>query len=373
MTDRIKGSNLPFINLSKENLRLIYDALEAEQAGKMIFALTDYVYDGIEPNFETKIEKSVWNNILMLIDRKAESYFKKAAANRENGKKGGRHKKNNDIAPNEEYNNTIEISAQNNDFKAPTSHDNNTDDTNYQNTIESASEAKEMGNTGILQDTELIGTLKNEQFEVMKGKTTIEIEEQDLTNEEIVKRVSNDFVNDLKINAYNLWVEMNDRYRNGESYQNLWKKWVDMWRPYICTDRRIELQGDITSAVVNRYGKRYSKELKERQRDTTTVTKSNEDPQNEVLNDNFDNYSEYLNNFLDENEQRINGWVNAITNGIVYKTNVTEFPKEMAIKNIEKIITDLGTDTKDALDFKEYMTEIITDSIRRKRYEKEIR
>ena len=72
MSDRIKNSNLPFINLSKENLILIYDALEAEQAGKMIFALTEYIYDGIEPNFETKIEKSVWNNILMLIDRKAE-------------------------------------------------------------------------------------------------------------------------------------------------------------------------------------------------------------------------------------------------------------------------------------------------------------
>ena len=260
---------------------------------------------------------------------------------------------------------------QKSDFKAPTSHVNDIDDTNYQNTIESASEAKEMGNTGILQDTELIGTLKNEQFEVMKGKTTIEIEEQDLTNEEIVKRASNDFVNHYKIDAYNLWVEMNDRYSNGESYQNLWEKWVDMWRPFICTDRRIELQGEITSVVVNRYGKRYSKELKERQSNTTTVAKSNADPQNEVLNDSFDNYSEDLNNFLDENEQRINGWVNAITNGIVYKTNITEFPKEMAIKNIEKIITDLGTDTKDALDFKEYMTEIITDSIRRKRYEKE--
>lgn len=123
MTDRIKGSNLPFINLSKENLRLIYDALEAEQAGKMIFALTEYVYDGIEPNFETKIEKSVWNNILMLIDRKAESYFKKATANRENGKKGGRPKKNNDITPNEDFDNTLttglpkKIEEQQNDTK----------------------------------------------------------------------------------------------------------------------------------------------------------------------------------------------------------------------------------------------------------------
>ena len=107
MSDRIKNSNLPFINLSKENLILIYDALEAEQAGKMIFALTEYVYNGIEPNFETKIEKSVWNNIILLIDRKAESYYKKARANRENGKKGGSQKKNNDITHNEEFDNTL--------------------------------------------------------------------------------------------------------------------------------------------------------------------------------------------------------------------------------------------------------------------------
>lgn len=90
------------------------------------------------------------------------------------------------------------------------------------------------------------------------------------------------------------------------------------------------------------------------------------------LSDTFDNYSKDLNYFLDENEQRINGWVSAISNGIVYKSNITEFPKEMAIKNIEKIITEYGTITKDALDFKEYMTERITDSIRQKRYERAV-
>ena len=92
MTNRIKNADLPFINLSKENLILIYDSLEAEQAGKMLFALTDYIYKGIEPTFESKIEKGVWNNIMLLIDRKAESYFKKAEVARENGKKGGRPK-----------------------------------------------------------------------------------------------------------------------------------------------------------------------------------------------------------------------------------------------------------------------------------------
>ena len=150
---------------------------------------------------------------------------------------------------------------QKSDFKATTSHDNDIDDTNYHNAIESVTEVKEMGNTGILQDNEIIGSIENKQFEVMKGKTTIEIEEQDLTNEEIVKRASNDFVNHYKIDAYNLWVELNDSHRNGESYQNLWKKWVDMWRPFICTDRRIELQGEITDAACQRYYKRYKKEM----------------------------------------------------------------------------------------------------------------
>lgn len=115
MTDRIKGSNIPFINLSKENLNLMLDALEENQAGKIMFALARYIYEGIEPSFETKIEKSVWNNILMLIDRKADSYFKKAAANRENGRKGGRPKKEitEDIQPNTEFENQ-EITEENN-------------------------------------------------------------------------------------------------------------------------------------------------------------------------------------------------------------------------------------------------------------------
>ena len=245
---------------------------------------------------------------------------------------------------------------QKSDFKAQISHVNDTDDTNYQNTIESVSEVKEMGNTGILQDTELIGTLKIEQFEAMKGKTTIEIEEQDLTNDEIVKRASNDFVNHYKIDAYNLWVEMNDRNRNGESYQILWKKWIDMWRPYICTDRRIELQAEITSAVVKRYGKRYFKELKERQNDTITVTKSNADPQNEVLNDDYDNYSEDLNEVLDENSKVINNAVTRIARAQMFQSKESEYIIDQAIKKIDSICATLKDD-KDKLDFERYINE----------------
>jgi hypothetical protein len=91
--DRLRNSNIPFINLSKENLILIYDSLEAEQAGNMLFKLTEYLYQGTEPTFDTKIEKSVWNNVMLLVNRKAEGYFTKAEVARENGKKGGRPRK----------------------------------------------------------------------------------------------------------------------------------------------------------------------------------------------------------------------------------------------------------------------------------------
>lgn len=245
---------------------------------------------------------------------------------------------------------------QNNDFNTPTIPDNYTDNTNYQNTIENVTEGEEMGDTGNLQDNELIGTIKREKFEIMKGKITIEIEEQDLTNEEIVKRASNDFVNHYKIDAYNLWVEINDRNRNGESYQILWKKWVDMWRPYICTDRRIELQADITSAVVKRYGKRYFKELKERQSDTTTVTKSNANPNNADLSDNFDNYSEELNAVLDEHSKVINNAVTRIARAQMFQSKESEYIINEAIKKLDSICATLNDD-KDKLDFERYINE----------------
>lgn len=258
---------------------------------------------------------------------------------------------------------------QNNDFKTHTSPDN----TNYQNTIENVTEDEEMRNTDILQDNELIGTIQSEQFEVMKGKIAIEIEEQDLTNEEIVKRASDDFVNHYKIDSYNLWVEINDRHRNGESYQILWKKWVDMWRPYICTSRRIELQADITSAVVKRYGKRYFKELKERQSDTTTVTKSNTDPQNAVLNDNFDNYSEDLNAVLDEHSKVINNAVTRIVRAQMFQSKESEYIINEAIKKLDSICATLNDD-KDKLDFERYINErmdLITEDLKNATEDKE--
>ena len=268
MPDRIKGSNLPFINLSKENLRLIYDALEAEQAGKMIFALTEYIYDGIEPNFETKIEKSVWNNILMLIDRKAESYFKKATANRENGKKGGRPKKNNDF--------------QKSDFKAYISPDNNTDNTNYHNSIESVPNA-----------------------------TKTSITEEDKTNGSM-------YIGTIK--------ELEDKTKARESCQS----------------------------------------------NTKDAAKVEIEAQNADLNDNFDNYSERLYNLIDDNIAKIRQSTDILAQKQIeigsQMDNTVAFHRNV-LYDLRK---RLGWDTKDGLDFQQFIDEEINRKTAQIRYERAI-
>lgn len=73
--NRLQNSNLPFINLSKENLFLLCDMLELDEIGVLIVAIKEYLYEGKEPNLNTKPLKSAWSQVLMLIDRKADSYF----------------------------------------------------------------------------------------------------------------------------------------------------------------------------------------------------------------------------------------------------------------------------------------------------------
>lgn len=207
----------------------------------------------------------------------------------------------------------------------------------------------------IVADDNLIGIISIEKFENMKGNIAIEIEEQDFTNEEIIKRASDDFVNQMKINAYTVWVELNDRYRNGEentsTYQILWKKWVDMWRPYICTDRRIELQAEITSTVVKRYGKRY---LKERQPDTQDDAKTEIGQQNADLSDTFDNFSEELNALLDEYGKVIDNAVTRMIRAELFPSKDSEYNISTATKKLDDLCGRLTTD-KDKADYQKYV------------------
>lgn len=74
--NRLQNSNLPFINLSKENLFLLCDTIELDEIGLIITALKDYIYDGVEPNFERKALIGAWKQVLLLVDRKADGCFK---------------------------------------------------------------------------------------------------------------------------------------------------------------------------------------------------------------------------------------------------------------------------------------------------------
>ena len=71
----LKKSNIPFLSLGKENLMLLTDMLEKEEIGEMMISIYQYVYEGIEPDFKTKAMKSVWNNMLATMERKASGYF----------------------------------------------------------------------------------------------------------------------------------------------------------------------------------------------------------------------------------------------------------------------------------------------------------
>lgn len=85
------------------------------------------------------------------------------------------------------------------------------------------------------------------------------------TDEEFIKKVSNDFVVKEGIEGYTLFTELNNRWRNGEEgtycFEALWKKWVNKWRPYLDNKRAIDLAGEITEKACNRYYKRYKKEV----------------------------------------------------------------------------------------------------------------
>ena len=97
---KIKNSDIPFLTLSKENIFTICNSLENDEIGIIFKAFMDFVYLGIEPTFDKKYMRGIFDGVLQTMERKAEGCF----ASRENGKKGGRPKKNNtDLQPNTDF------------------------------------------------------------------------------------------------------------------------------------------------------------------------------------------------------------------------------------------------------------------------------
>jgi hypothetical protein len=97
---KIKNSDIPFVTISKENMFTICNSLEYDEIGIIFKAFMDFVYFGIEPTFEKKYMRGIFDGVLQTMERKAEGCF----ASRENGKKGGRKPKNNtELQPNTDF------------------------------------------------------------------------------------------------------------------------------------------------------------------------------------------------------------------------------------------------------------------------------
>lgn len=89
----LRNSQISYFNISKESLKLIIDSLESEEIETLLQGLYEFLYEDKEPIFNSKMLISVWNHIISTGERLSKGYLKKIEVARENGKKGGRPKK----------------------------------------------------------------------------------------------------------------------------------------------------------------------------------------------------------------------------------------------------------------------------------------
>lgn len=69
-------SKLNALQISRECLQMINETLEPAQAGEIIMALYQYFYEGIEPNFETKLMNGIWKTCLTFTQSKADAFMR---------------------------------------------------------------------------------------------------------------------------------------------------------------------------------------------------------------------------------------------------------------------------------------------------------
>lgn len=69
-----KLREIPFVNVSVENLMLANDMLDREQKGELLEMIIDAVLNDSSPTSENKCVSGVFNQFMAVINRKAESY-----------------------------------------------------------------------------------------------------------------------------------------------------------------------------------------------------------------------------------------------------------------------------------------------------------
>ena len=85
--NNLKNSNIPYTQISKEVWVSITRTLENEQIGELMTAFCEYVYNGVVPNFNTKVMRGQWDLLIENSERMAQTYFKKVDNARESAKK----------------------------------------------------------------------------------------------------------------------------------------------------------------------------------------------------------------------------------------------------------------------------------------------
>lgn len=139
---QIKGSNLPSININKQSL-LLLNRLDGDEIKTVLNAIQQYVYKGEEIEVDEGLQ-IILESVLDNIEHIGVSYLNKVKANRENGKKGGRPKKNNqDIPSNTEFDSEVENKPNKTVITA--------EYPNPQPKIENPSEGQEMGKNEVLE------------------------------------------------------------------------------------------------------------------------------------------------------------------------------------------------------------------------------
>ena len=82
-----------YIKLWVKDYRALLEPFSEAERGRILWAMMDYKESGSEPSFLGN-ERFVWAAIKAKIDASNEAYERQAAANRANGARGGRPRKN---------------------------------------------------------------------------------------------------------------------------------------------------------------------------------------------------------------------------------------------------------------------------------------
>lgn len=133
---------LPYLCISREDLKLMRNLLEPHEIGEILMMLEEYFYDGVEPVFSTKVMKGVWENVFDNIKRRAEGYLRKVKNLKQNKTKKA------DIPSNTEFD---KAPKQKNENKGDFSDFRTSDDIIPQLDDESVLKGQEIGKNGVLE------------------------------------------------------------------------------------------------------------------------------------------------------------------------------------------------------------------------------